>query len=176
MSDAGTRRERSMVLVAAFSWAIGLLTGVLLSRVYGYVREPKVLQVERALTPPVPWPSPSPDCPARKIWSTCDPIPRSSEDIDKALVKADQVGWVDIALSSQEWTIKVDGTSYGWVSRSRRQPIVPGAHTLDLFDYNHMRYTRCPIEVAPGRRLQVLVGTAGNCVVTEIPLDAPNDR
>jgi hypothetical protein len=170
MSDTGVRRDRPVVLLAGFSWATGLLTGVLLSSVYGFVRQPKVLQTEQGM----PWPSPSPDCPARKIWSTCDPIPRSSEDVDKALMKADQVGWVDVTASGP-WTVKVDGTPYGWVSTSTRQPIVPGSHNLDLFDYRAMRHARCPLEVAPGHRFQVLVGTTGNCIVTEIPLDTPTD-
>jgi hypothetical protein len=174
MSDTQSRRERSVVLVAVFSWATGVLTGVLLSRLYGVVREPKVLQTERAIPSPVPWPSPSPDCPARKVWSTCYPIPMSEDDTDKALMKSDAVGWIDVTASNA-WTVKVDGVHYGWIPPWRRRPIIPGPHAVDLFDYNGMRHARCPVEILAGRRVQVVIGTAGKCISMEVPLEAPTE-
>jgi hypothetical protein len=170
MSDTSTPRDRRLVLVALFSWAIGLLTGVLLSAVYGLLRTPKAVQVEYAFPPPtprpLPTPTPTPDCPAFRIWSSCDPVPRTGEDMDKALM-SDAVGWIDIITPGQ-WRVRVDGVSYGLIPPWKRQPIVPGRHALDLFDYQGMRHVRCDVDIVKGRQLRASADTRGDCVITDV--------
>jgi hypothetical protein len=51
---------------------------------------------------------------------------------------------------------------------SRYGPIVPGKHVIDIFDYAAMRHARCDIDIAAGRRVLVLVGSSGNCVISDV--------
>lgn len=176
MSQTLSPRIRLVALIAIFAWTVGLLTGALLAVTYGRVSAQQDPQVSLVVPTQASWPSPdapvaspaSPiqDCPARKYWSSCDPIPRNPEDLEKALMSPpESLGWLDIAAKG--WgTIKVDGIFYGQFP-SKNRPIIPGKHVIDFFDYGAMRHARCDIDIAAGRGVLVLVGSSGNCVISD---------
>jgi hypothetical protein len=91
--------------------------------------------------------------------------------MEKALM-SDAIGWIDISAPGQ-WQVRVDGGSYGGLPPWKRQPIIPGRHTVDLFDFRGMQHVRCDVEILRQRRFLVVAGSQGNCVVTEIPANAP---
>lgn len=171
MSFARDPRKRTGVQVAVFSWATGLLAGVLFAAVATFlpVASPAESPVSRAPQRRLPMPSPTPNCPGPRIWSQCDPVPRTQEDMEKALM-SDAVGWIDFSPPDR-WSVRIDGLSYGQV-RWKRQPIAPGQHTVDLFDYQGMQHVRCGLEIMQRRRFRALVDAGGDCVISEIPVDS----
>lgn len=170
MSDPGNR-HLPVILATLLSWAAGLLTGVLLAAVYSLLHPPKAPSLQSAVSyttgRPAPTPSPTPDCPARELWSSCDPVPHTMEEFDRALM-SHAVGWIDIITTSGQWHVKVDGISYGLMPPWEHQPIAPGQHVLDLFDFQGMQHVRCDLDIRRGGRFRALVGTGANCIVSEI--------
>lgn len=157
---------RSVALIAIFAWAAGLLAGVLLVRIYRRVGTQQDIQVALVTPmntqPALPKSSPAaadatPDCPAHKYWSSCDPVPQSDEDLEKALMlPPESLGRLTV-FASEGVGLKIDGASYRYYSPWANKLIVPGRHVIDMFDYRGMRHVRCEVDIPPGRHIVALL-------------------
>ena len=96
---------------------------------------------------------------AMDLWRTCDPIPRTPDAWDDALVSG-RAGMLEVSTNPPT-RLRIDGRSYGLRvgggSQVTRMPIAPGTHTLDFISDAYVLGVRRQVTIRAGETQRVVL-------------------
>jgi hypothetical protein len=97
------------------------------------------------------------------LWRTCDPVPRTADAWDDALVSG-KAGVLELSTNPPT-RLRIDGRSYGirvgGGTQVTRLPITPGPHTLDFISDEYVYGTRRQVMVRAGETVRLVLELRG---------------